>query len=470
MSFDNLPNELLLMIIEPYKRCHQRSPRTGQASVSSIEQADNTRRLAGFARVSKTWYGVIAPILYSTYVKPDNAYHRSSPPIATLAPLYAQPNKNLRLFLRSIITRPKLARDVKKLVLGSWDHTMTCFQYNNMLSSESGLANSLRQSSVAIPPGDFLRSGYKATLLSLRLTPAPPCTRVAQFVTNLFGGDEDAEVGLLIALTPNVHELYLRQRVDLGPFFWPLYNDYGTNSALTGALSRLDKITLDLPRNGFYPYRRLFSWLSDVEFLSSLTVEGCNTEIANLISVLGGPQLSHLNLQTCNLNVLQGTIRLKHLRWIVPGNAGFRPTFDEWNRCKAVLSLQKDSLESLHLEGDYFLTGGFDRSEISFKDFKRLKSLKIQQQFLFGYQRASSLLLDDLLPECLERFEVTVCMYDLVIALIYSLARRRHRTNLTHLTLGPFWKLPSILLSRCLRRQCARTGVKFKLDANIRLG
>ncbi|THX14642.1 hypothetical protein D6D13_02734 [Aureobasidium pullulans] len=236
MSFDNLPNELLLMIIEPYKRCHQRSPRTGQASVSSIEQADNTRLLAGFARVSKTWYGVIAPILYSTYVKPDNAYRRSSPPIATLAPLYAQPNKNLRLFLRSIITRPKLARDVTKLVLGSWDHTMTCFQYNNMLSSASGLANSLRQSSVAIPPGDFLRSGYKATLLSLRLT-------VAQFVTNLFGGDEDAEVGLLIALTPNVHELYLRQRVDLGPFFWPLYNDYGTNSALTGALSRLDTIT-----------------------------------------------------------------------------------------------------------------------------------------------------------------------------------------------------------------------------------
>ena len=144
MSFDKLPNELLLMIIEPYKHCHQQSPRTGQASVSSIEQADNTRRLAGFARVSKTWYGVIAPILYSTYVKPDNAYRRSSPPIATLAPLYAQPNKNLRLFLRSIITRPKLARDVKKLVLGSWDHTMTCFQYNNMLSSAS----------VAIPPGD----------------------------------------------------------------------------------------------------------------------------------------------------------------------------------------------------------------------------------------------------------------------------------------------------------------------------
>jgi len=67
----------------------------------------------------------------------------------------AQPNQTLKLFLRTIIERPHLARNTKRVVLGSWSRSTS---YNDSLYQDAVEASK---------PGPNLRSTYFKALRKL---------------------------------------------------------------------------------------------------------------------------------------------------------------------------------------------------------------------------------------------------------------------------------------------------------------
>lgn len=244
--------------------------------------------------------------MYSTFIKPDNDYRPGR-----RSGIWQQPNIALQQYLRTLIERPDLAQKVKRLIIGSWTQPLT------LAEAESdppywltAWATHRPRISIAQDASSF--DIFQAVLE--KICRSNDGGRAARFSHRLLSESEDAEVGLLLLLTPNIEELYSRQYVDHMDCFWPIHDyDLENSFKCTKPLSRLKEVTLRLSRATVY-YSYYLGWIERMPTLETFEMEESNFLIPHVAWVPVSPHLRHVSIQGCNLSRLRNLSGLETLK------------------------------------------------------------------------------------------------------------------------------------------------------------
>jgi hypothetical protein len=356
----------------------------------------NTRSLASFSKVCVKWHYIVEPVLYPRPMKPANTlkYTILLPRQSEYARV-CPPKYSLRLFLRTVIEHPHLAKNIKKLVLGPWTDSMSLY---------SGLRPHLRPRDDVETrrPELALRQTYINVLErlgGLRSSRDPrDLVRWLEFIDHVLDGRDGSELILLILSTPNLQTLYLAQIPVIGD--WMVVGAGGLASHLEiirlGSVDKLQVLYL-------YHLRVLMS----LPKLRALTLVNC--------SALGHADIPRPRADLTCLSILhclfskdtselltKNIFNLESFEWIgspygtpLPGflrtgyhNGIARKILDFVNR-------QKQTLRNLHLLGSGLILALMDR--LSFKDFESLEKLEICYKLLHD----KSMGLSDQLPQSL---------------------------------------------------------------------
>jgi len=195
----DLPTEILLDIFECFTFSSSgyvdfEGSHVGHIATSKLQT------LRSICLVSKRFKDLAEPLLYQTYVKPNTVRYKR-PPYAferhdwtPRAKLF--PKRSLQLFLCRISERPDLARCVRSISLGLWNPQPATSIDPAMSSFYAG--------------HDLVRN---PTLGSLQ----------ERWKNSLLAGSEDAEIALLLMLTPNVRDIWFSMPTFQNPLqhsFW----------------------------------------------------------------------------------------------------------------------------------------------------------------------------------------------------------------------------------------------------------
>jgi hypothetical protein len=205
MSIQDLPDELLILIFRPFAKIQEHDDPFESINVPSEDTTSNIRALASCSKVCVKWHTIVEPILYSTFTKPgitrleDSTFLPDQDGEVSVVP----PNRSLRLILRTIIERPHLAEDIKKLVLGSW---IDCVSMHDGLwplhfrvrEPDPDIRQTYRKAL-----GRLARHRGRNSLMGLLYW--------ADFVDNALDGYEESELILLLLSAPNLRTLHLAQ-------------------------------------------------------------------------------------------------------------------------------------------------------------------------------------------------------------------------------------------------------------------
>ncbi|KAG9757008.1 hypothetical protein KCU73_g4625, partial [Aureobasidium melanogenum] len=428
MSIQDLPDELLLHIFKPFDNIQRYddsfvSSNFVSANIPSAKTSENIKSLASFSKVCVRWHRVIEPILYSTFTKPNNTgvkVHRQ-----VYKPGYqAEPNKTLRLFLRTIIEQPRLAKNITKLLLGSWIETarQQVSQNPSVKIAPSAPDPSIRQTYVKALErlGRFTGSSARSRYIrSDNLwSGSNSC---------ILGGDEGSELALLLLLAPNLRVLRLTQM----PIFeeWMLPGVDG----MTQTLSHLHKIELGTVYDSLEVYDHRLRMLMNLPSLETLTVINCH--------VLGCAHFGHppsaltsLAFRYCTMDSRGFEHLTNHLRAIEsfewtgmpqwPFNWRWAPPDGVWT----FLTRHKASLQSLRLTGEMYFD---EMGPVTFKEFKSVEELEINHTLLIHGDD-----LADQLPQSLRRFGIEGSPFPMLNKLV-TLVNSRALQNLEKIDYGP---------------------------------
>jgi hypothetical protein len=460
MSIQDLPDELLLIIFQPFAEIQEHDDPFESINVPSEETTSNIKSLASCSRVCVKWHSIVEPILYSTLTKADNTtlegltFLPDQNEYGSVVP----PNRSLRLFLRTIIEQPHLAEDIKKLVLGSW---IDCV---NMHDGQWPLRIRVREPDLDVRQayrkalGRLVRHRSRNSLMGLLYW--------SDFVDNALDGYEESELILLLLSVPNLRTLHLAQM--------PVTQDWMIVGA--GGLGiHLHEIRLgsvDRPQD--VELLRL-GMLITLPSLKALTLVNCSViGHFDLSCPRGG--LTHLSILRCCIG--QNTFKLltKHMsnlesfEWI--GLPSVRSHLELYcidsqdgiaRMMFSFLNRQKSTLRRLHLLGDGLAFVSIPR--LSFKGFESLERLEIRSQLLHD----DSVCLSDQLPQSLKRLRINQSCSHMTKKL-EVLVSSRTLPNLEKIEYGPVsvvWltqllhELRDMNHFRMIADLCATEGIAF---------
>lgn len=177
---DRLSNELLGQIFDFFVQGHRAD--NIQISGYNVDKK-SLAVLASLTRTCKHFKELVEPLLYKRYVKLANALDYKSQREAH------PPNTAFRKFLRTLIHRPDLGRCVKYILLETWEvcqELKTTTDFAPLTPSDKEFRRLFRNAASRFDIGQPTRRWIKAL-----------CDY----------GHEDAEIELLLTLTPNVAEI-----------------------------------------------------------------------------------------------------------------------------------------------------------------------------------------------------------------------------------------------------------------------
>jgi hypothetical protein len=404
MSIQDLPDELLLLIFQPFAEIREHDDPFESINVPSEETTSNIKSLASCSKVCVKWHTIVEPILYSTLTSPSTlpGYGNASPQATTFLPdqieyvCASPPNKPVRLFLRTIVNQPHLAQNIKKLVLGSW------------VDSVRIVRNGPWSHFVRVgAPDPEKRQTYRKAVerLARHRSRNSPTDLLCwlDFVGNAIDRYEESELVLLLLSVPNLRTLYAARM--------PITEDWMLVGAC-GLAVHLNEIRLgsvdqpqhiDLLRLGI---------LMTLPNLVSLTLVNCSVLAHSDLSCPRG-RLTHLGLLRCHISRNTFKLLTKHVsniesfEWIgLPTAQSYlEPDWIDYHDGIArtifgFLNRQNSTLRSLHLLGDGFTFVSIPR--LSFKGFESLERIEIRSQLLHDV----SVCLSDQLPQSLKRLRI----------------------------------------------------------------
>jgi len=364
----------------------------------------------------------------------------------------AQPNQTLKLFLRTIIERPHLARNTKRVVLGSWSRSTS---YNDSLYQDAVEASK---------PGPNLRSTYFKALRKLavlrRSRNGADFFSWLDFVSHVLDGYEGSELILLLQLTPNLTTLHLAQI----PYIrkWMVTGEYGlasrVNTIRLGSADKMHEVML-------FRLRVLLT----LPNLRTLTFVNCSVWG---LSRCPPSNLTCLSFQRCWVSPSAFELLIEHIsnleifKWIGPryqdrrlSRRGLEQHHDTVIRMLlAFVDRQKSSLRTLRILGDEF---GTNAQRLSLKGFNLLEKLAIESRLL----DADRLCLSDQLPQSLRYLMIDQCCAQMALRLV-ALIGARALPNLkevgfghVHLdVLSHLHRMEYELAASELRKTCATKG------------
>jgi hypothetical protein len=373
MSVQDLPDELLLLIFQPFAEIREHDNPFESINVPSEETTSNIKSLASCSKVCVKWHSIVEPILYSTLTKPDNTT------LEELTFLLGQneygsvvpPNRSLRLFLRTVIEQPHLAENIKKLVLGSWIDCVSMHDgqwplHIRVREPDPGVRQAYRKAL-----GRLARHRSRNSLMGLLYW--------SDFVDNALDGYEESELILLLLSVPNLRTLYLAQMPATQD--WMIVGAGGLgchlNEIRLGSVDRPQDV--ELLRLGM---------LITLPSLKALTLVNCSVlGHSDLSCPRGG--LTHLSILRCRISRNTFKLLTKHmsniesLEWIgLPTlQSHLEPDWIDYHDGIArtifsFLNRQKSTLRSLYLLGDGFAFASIPR--LSCKAFESLERLEIR--------------------------------------------------------------------------------------------
>jgi hypothetical protein len=293
----------------------------------------------------------------------------------------AQPNQTLRLLLRTIIERPHLAENIKKLVPGSWVENVTSCHV-------PGLSKVLTSR-----PEPGIRQTYGEAF-----------ERLTFRVEYVLDGYEGSELILLLQLIPNLTTLHMAQIPKLEEWMCNMEHRLARNVS-TVRLGSVDKThEIQLPHLGV---------LMTLPSLRTLTIANC---IISGHCQLQHTKLTHLSIQRCRISLATFGLLVEHIsnlesfEWIQLPYQAFHLSqawFGHLNaltrRMLAFVDRQRHTLRSLRILGD---GGGHTNMQgLSFKKFDLLEKLTIQGRLL----HAEEVCLSDQLPQSLRYLRIIKC-------------------------------------------------------------
>jgi hypothetical protein len=466
MSIQDLPDELLLLIFQPFAEIREHDDPFESINVPSEETTSNIKSLASCSKVCVKWHTIVEPILYSTLTSPSTlpGYGNASPQATTFLPdqieyvCASPPNKPVRLFLRTIVNQPHLAQNIKKLVLGSW------------VDSVRIVRNAPWPLSVRVrAPDPEKRQTYRKALgrLARHRSRNSPTDLLCwlDFVRNAIDRYEESELVLLLLSVPNLRTLYIARMPSTED--WMLVGACGLavhlNEIRLGSVDQPQHI--DLLRLGI---------LMTLPNLVSLTLVNCSVLEHSDLSCPRG-RLTHLGLLRCHISRNTFKLLTKHVsniesfEWIgLPTvQSHLEPDWIDYHDGIArtifsFLSRQKSTLRSLHLLGDGFAFVSIPR--LSFKGFESLERLEIRSQLLHD----DSIHLSDQLPQSLRHFRVNQSCSHMSNKLEVMLSSRA-LPKLEKIEYGPVFAVWMMQLGDELRQMnhqkiealCAIEGITF---------
>lgn len=188
---DRLPNDVLLLILDQFSVRKHDSSRMHDSQFE-VDVPHFQTVLARLCRTCKHVKPAAEYYLYQAYIKPrPNPRPRIRPnhhPNGTPRSLFRSPEqsqRNLRHFLRTIVNRPDLASHVRHLAIGGWKIAASSVRLTRRHPARGTITDLYMNAAHRVALGD-----YKD-----------------EWITDLSHGLEPAEIGLLLTLTSNLHEL-----------------------------------------------------------------------------------------------------------------------------------------------------------------------------------------------------------------------------------------------------------------------
>lgn len=200
----DLPKALMERIVGEFRIC--KHPSTNAALQPGpfekplpTDHRLKAQPLSRISQVCREWRKLSQPLLYATYVKSENLAYPENEKV--------QLSRSLRLFLRTLMERPDLAKHVNHLILGPWEssHPLTHIDTNSHHSLRRKLNEKLairqRMHRTSPPIGNpFLE---RLACWSNK----PGWRRLLSNTQDHFDQDEDVEVALLLTLLPHSRDL-----------------------------------------------------------------------------------------------------------------------------------------------------------------------------------------------------------------------------------------------------------------------
>lgn len=389
---------------------------------------------------------------YTILLPRQNEYARVCPP-----------KHSLRLFLRTIIEYPHLAKNIKKLVLGSWTDSMSLYK---------GLRPHLRpiDDVETRRPELALRQTYIDVLERLggpRSSRDPrDIIRWLEFIDHVLDGRDGSELILLILSIPNLQTLYLAQMPVFG-YLMVVGAGGLANHLEVIRLGSVDKLQL------LYLYH--LSVLMSLPKLRALILVNC--------SALGHDYLPRPRANLTCLSILhcifskdtfelltKNISNLESFEWIGLPYGTPLPDFSRINYHNGIarkildfVNRQKPTLRNLHLLGSGFTFVFMDR--LSFKDFESLERLEICYRPLHD----ESMGLSDQLPQSLKHLRINQSCSHMTHKL-EVLVSSRALPNIVKIEYGPISVISFMQLLfegsnldefRKIKRLCAIEGITF---------
>lgn len=427
-----LPDEVLLLIFRHLSLWTHADVEIIKWSLGP-RMLDNWQTLARVCRTCTRLRAIAEPLLYRAYVKPPNAFKPDRLELEMIENSNLRlhkANRHLRCFVRTLIQRPDLASLVRFMTLGEWD-----------------TAHSLRQAGAftEIPDQDLV---HLYRLATRKIWIRKPWA--VKWVSYLACGIEDAEVALLLSLTPNLseldialpnfhekrsHELFYRRI-----FEDALYPDVEGHSQNTFKHLRRIHAVLWQPNNpptsGFplYPISEMvrlpslksfaaygafeaghaFQWTVKPKSLPLTTLDlgGCGLSASALTTLIA----SCACLKTLFLTYGEDTAETEDITWpeVIKAIESQKDSLE-------VLGLRADPCSQLYAEEISSRSGlreiGYWKSVGSLSQFTVLKKLSIYQTPLLGPEdyigeiepAPTDVHLPDILPPSLESLVVANC-------------------------------------------------------------
>ena len=195
-----LPDELMLRILDEFTIS---DPRIARANGQRGCQ-DSVRTLHSLCLVTRDFHRLTESYLYRAYMKPDSNHvsiikDNYIGSVTHTSRLTIPPNKSLRQFINRLIDRPDLAQHVEYISLDRWRNESSPyldddFQESPPTCEKAKLFNEAAAQSLVIKGVNG--EAFDGTIRS-RLG----------WLDSLEAGNEDAEIALLLALTPNLAQL-----------------------------------------------------------------------------------------------------------------------------------------------------------------------------------------------------------------------------------------------------------------------
>jgi hypothetical protein len=391
MSIQDLPDELLLLIFQSFADSQEGDDPFESINIPSEKTKSNTSSLASLSKVCIKWHYLAEPILYSNLTKPSNiSLERDILPGQNMY-THVPPKQSLKLFLRTIIEQPHLAKSIKKLVLGSWVDSV------NLIDGVQPCMIGVRE-----PEADI----WQTYLIALeRLVGRGPMyfTGWLDFINNVLNGSKNSELILLLLSIPNLRTLQLAQMPVIED--WILIGAGGLANHLSniqlGSVGKLQSVQL-------FRLRMLMT----LPNLTALTLVNCSVQEYSGVSCPRA-RLTNLSILHCRVSKIafelltRHIVNIKSFEWIgIPREKSHLepmwPGYDNGivQKIQDFVKHQKLTLRTLHLLGDGLTFVSVDR--LSFRDFESLERLEICSKLLHD----ESIGLYDQLPQSLKHLRI----------------------------------------------------------------